>query len=262
MSNVTHGQATEGIKIDPMHQFEVYSKIELPDFLGMNIDFTNSAVWMVVTVVVIAVFLISACFRATLIPNRLQSMGEMSYEFIANMIRDNTGVEGMKYFPLIFTLFMFILFANLLGMLPYAFTVTSHLIVTFALAMMVFLFVTIIGFIRHGIGFLKLFVPSGLPVFLIPLLVLIELISYLTRPISLSVRLFANMLAGHTMLKVFASFVVGILTAGGILSTLSIAPFMMMVGLTGLEFLIAFLQAYVFVILTCIYLNDAIHLNH
>ena len=176
------------------------------------------------------------------------------------MIHENIGTEGMRYFPFIFSLFMFILFCNMLGMLPYSFTVTSHLIVTFALAATVFMLVTLVGFARHGIGFLKLFVPSGIPVVLMPLLVLIELISYLTRPVSLSVRLFGNMMAGHTMLKIFGGFVVGLSSAG--LAPLAIAPFVLMVAFTGLELLIAGLQAYVFTILTCIYLNEAIHMDH
>jgi F-type H+-transporting ATPase subunit a len=187
-------------------------------------------------------------------------MGEMAYSFVANMIKENVGTEGMQFFPFIFSLFMFILFCNMLGMLPYSFTVTSHLIVTFALAAAVFTLVTVVGFARHGLGFLRLFVPSGIPLVLLPLLVVIELISYLTRPISLSVRLFGNMLAGHTMLKIFGGFVIGLSSAGWI--PLAIAPFALMVALTGLELLIAGLQAYVFTILTCIYLNDAIHMHH
>ena len=175
-------------------------------------------------------------------------MAELAYEFVANMVRDNVGSAGQKYFPFVFTLFMFVLFCNMLGMIPYSFTVTSHIIVTFALAAFVFLGVTLIGFIKHGIGFLKFFVPSGVPVVMLPLLVVIEVISYLT--------LFANMMAGHTMLKVFASFVVGLGILGGW------APLAFMVAFTGLEILVAFLQAYVFAILTCIYLNDALHMHH
>ena len=190
-----------------------------------------------------------------MVPGRWQSLAELSYEFVANMLRDNVGTAGQRYFPFIFTLFMFVLFLNLLGMIPYSFTVTSHIIVTFALAIVIFIGVTIIGFATHGIKFLKMFVPSGIPIALMPLLVVIEVISYLTRPISLSVRLFANMMAGHTMLKVFAGFVVGLGAIGGW------APLAFMVAFTGLEVLIAFLQAYVFAILTCIYLNDALHMH-
>jgi F-type H+-transporting ATPase subunit a len=182
-------------------------------------------------------------------------VAELAYEFVANMVRENVGTAGQAYFPFIFTLFMFVLASNMLGMVPYSFTVTSHIIVTFALATVVFLGVTVIGFIKHGAGFLKFFVPSGVPVALLPLLVVIEVISYLTRPVSLSVRLFANMMAGHTMLKVFAGFVIGLGVIGGW------APLAFMVAFTGLELLVAFLQAYVFAILTCIYLNDALHMH-
>jgi F-type H+-transporting ATPase subunit a len=183
-------------------------------------------------------------------------MAELSYEFIAKMLRENVGDGGRRYFPFVFTLFMFILFCNLLGMIPFSFTVTSHIAVTFALAFVVFLGVTVIGFVRHGVHFLKLFVPSGVPVFLLPLMVVIEVLSYLTRPISLSVRLFANMMAGHTMLKVFGGFVVALGILGGW------APLAFIIALTGLEFGIAMLQAYVFTILTCIYLNDAVNMHH
>ena len=191
-----------------------------------------------------------------LVPGRLQSVAELAYEFVANMVRENVGSAGQRYFPFIFTLFMFVLASNMLGMVPYSFTVTSHIVVTFALATVVFLGVTVIGFAKHGAGFLKFFVPSGVPVALLPLLVVIEVISYLTRPVSLSVRLFANMMAGHTMLKVFAGFVIGLGVIGGW------APLAFMVAFTGLELLVAFLQAYVFAILTCIYLNDALHMHH
>jgi F-type H+-transporting ATPase subunit a len=192
----------------------------------------------------------------SLVPGRLQSMAELSYEFVANMVRENTGTEGMKYFPFIFSLFIFILALNMLGMVPYSFTVTSHIIVTFALALLVFLFVLIIGFVKNGVGFLKLFVPSGVPVAMLPLITVLEVFSFLIRPISLSVRLFANMMAGHMMLKVFAAFVVGLGLIGGW------APLVFMVAFTGLEILVAFLQAFVFTVLTCIYLNDALHMHH
>jgi F-type H+-transporting ATPase subunit a len=223
---------------------------------GLDASFTNSALFMVIAVVLIAAFLSFAMRGRSLIPTRLQSMAELSYEFIANMIRENAGREGMKYFPFIFSLFMFILFGNLLGMIPYTFTYTSHIIVTFAMALVVVTGVTIIGFARHGAHFLTLFVPSGVPLALLPLLVVIEVLSYLIRPISLSVRLFANMTAGHTMLKVFAGFVVALGILGGW------APLAFVVALTALEVGIAILQAYVFTILTCIYLNDALHLHH
>ena len=246
--------------LDPMHQFEVHPIIELPSVAGIDTSFTNSSLWMVIAVGLIGSFMLAASSRTALVPGRLQLMGEMAYKFIADMIQENIGTEGLRYFPFIFSLFMFILFCNMLGMLPYSFTVTSHLIVTFALAATVFMLVTLVGFARHGIGFLKLFVPSGIPLVLMPLLVGIELISYLTRPVSLSVRLFGNMMAGHTMLKIFGGFVVGLSSAG--LAPLAIAPFALMVAFTGLELLIAGLQAYVFTILTCIYLNEAIHMDH
>ncbi len=259
------GETKTGLGFDPMHQFEVYNIVALPPvnvpFLGaVDVSFSNASLWMVMAVALASVFMLLASRRTAAVPGRLQLLGEMTYGFIADMVRQNIGTQGMGYFPFIFTLFMFILFCNLLGMVPYSFTVTSHLIVTFAMAAFVFLMVTFIGFVRHGFGFLKLFVPSGIPWVLLPLLVVIELISYLTRPVSLSVRLFGNMMAGHTMLKVFGGFVVGLTGAG--LLPLALAPFALMVAFTGLELLIAILQAYVFTILTCIYLNDAINMNH
>jgi F-type H+-transporting ATPase subunit a len=240
---------------NPMHQFEIKRMIEL-DVFGVDASFTNSALFMVIAACVITLFTMVAMRRSALVPSRLQSVAEISYEFVANMVRDNVGTAGMQYFPFIFTLFMFVLTLNMLGMLPYSFTVTSHIIITFALAAFVFLGVTLLGFIKHGVKFLKLFVPSGVPVVMLPLLVVIEVISYLTRPLSLSVRLFANMMAGHTMLKVFGAFVVALGLLGGW------APLAFMVAFTGLEVLVAFLQAYVFAILTCIYLNDALHMHH
>lgn len=209
---------------------------------------------MVGIVLLLSFFMIGGMSRATLVPGRWQLMVESAYEFVANMINDTAGAEGRKYFPFIFTLFMFILFSNLIGIIPYTFTVTSHIIVTFAFAAIVFLGVTLIGFAKHGTHFLKFFVPSGVPVVMLPLLVVIEVISYLTRPVSLSVRLFANMMAGHTMLKVFGGFVVS-------LGLFGILPLTFIVALTGLEIVVAMLQAYVFAVLTCIYLNDALHMH-
>jgi F-type H+-transporting ATPase subunit a len=243
-----------GVGIDPMHQFEILRYVEL-DFLGVDVSFTNSSLWMVIAVALVTAFTTFSMSGRALVPGRWQSVAEMTYEFVASMVRDNVGTDGMRYFPFVFTTFMFVLFCNMLGMVPYSFTVTSHIIVTFAMAVLIFLGVTIIGFITHGIGFLKFFVPTGIPIVLTPLLVVIEIISYLTRPISLSVRLFANMLAGHTMLKVFAGFVV-------LMGIWGVVPLVFMVALTGLEVLVAFLQAYVFAILTCIYLNDALHMHH
>ncbi len=244
--------------MNPMHQFEVHSIV--PIKLG-NIDasFTNASLWMVIVVATVCLVLLLS--SAKLVPGRLQSIGELAYEFIANMMRDILGDSGRSFFPLVFTLFMFVLAANMWGMvnipvLLHPFTVTSHIIVTFTMAMFVFVLATVVGFYKHGAGYLKLFVPSGVPTVLLPLLVVIETISYFTRPISLSVRLFANMMAGHTMLKVFAGFVVGMGLIGGW------APLALMVAFTGHEILVAFLQAYVFAVLTCIYLNDAINMHH
>jgi F-type H+-transporting ATPase subunit a len=204
-------------------------------------------------------FLFLSTANRGLVPSRMQSLAEMSYEFVANMLRDAAGSHGMKFFPFVFSLFMFVLFANLLGMFPYFFTVTSHVIVTFALALLVIGTVLVYGFLKHGLGFLKLFVPSGVPALLVPLIVIIEVVSFLSRPISLSVRLFANMLAGHITLKVFAGFIVSMSSMGALGIAGSILPLFMTVALTGLEFLVAFLQAYVFAVLTCMYLNDALH---
>jgi F-type H+-transporting ATPase subunit a len=245
---------SEGVGIDPMHQFEIKRIIPL-EIGGIDASFTNASLWMMLAAGSIILFLSVAVSGRAVVPGRLQSVAEMSYEFVANMVRDNVGSDGMRFFPFVFTLFMFVLFCNMMGMIPYSFTVTSHIIVTFALAITIFLGVTLLGFVKHGVHFLKSFVPSGIPVVLTPLLVVIEIISYLTRPVSLSVRLFANMLAGHTMLKVFAGFVV-------MMGVWGIAPFAFMIALTGLEVLVAFLQAYVFAILTCIYLNDALHMHH
>ena len=248
-----HGGGATGLP-DPMHQFEIKRLVPFEIF-GFDASFTNSALFMVIAALLITAFTLLAMRKGALVPGRLQSVAEMSYEFVANMVRDNVGTAGMKYFPFIFTLFMFVLVLNMLGMIPYTFTVTSHIIVTFALAAFIFIGVTFIGFWKHGIGFLKFFVPSGVPFVMLPLLVVIEVISYLTRPVSLSVRLFANMMAGHTMLKVFGSFVVALGLLGGW------AALAFMVAFTGLEILVAFLQAYVFAILTCIYLNDALHMH-
>jgi F-type H+-transporting ATPase subunit a len=248
-------------KVDPIHQFHINKLVDL-HVGGFDVSFTNSALFMVVTLVVASAFLYVATSSRALIPSRLQSVAEMSYEFVANMLRDAAGKQGMKFFPLVFSLFMFILVANLLGMFPYFYTVTSQIIVTFFLAMVVILTVVIYGFYKHGLHFLKLFVPSGVPGILLPLVVAIEIISFLSRPISLSVRLFANMLAGHITLKVFSGFVVSLLALGTVGIAGAVLPLGMAVALTGLEFLVAFLQAYVFAVLTCMYLNDAVHPGH
>jgi F-type H+-transporting ATPase subunit a len=238
-----------------MAQFEIKRIIPF-ELFGIDASFTNASLLMVIAVVLIAGFLILAMGPRSLVPGRIQSLAELSYEYIANMVRENLGEEGMKYFPWVFTIFMFILTLNLLGMIPHSYTVTSHIIVTFALAAMVWVTVTVIGFVRHGAGYLRLFVPEGVPWWLLPIIVPIELISYFIRPISHSVRLFANMMAGHTMLKVFAGFVIGLGLIGGW------APLVFLVGFTGLELVVAFLQALIFTVLTCIYLNDALNMHH
>ena len=246
--------ADGGIHIDPMHQFEIVPLIPI-EVAGLNLSFTNSSAWMLAVTLLAYLFLAVAMRRGALVPGRMQSLAEISYEFVRNMVQQNAGKGSMPFFPFIYTLFLFVLCANMFGMLPYAFTVTSHIAVTFALAIFIFLGATVIGFLKHGVGFCRFFVPHGVPMFLLPLLVVIEIISYLTRPISLSVRLFANMMAGHAMLKVFAGFVAAMGFLGGWL------PLGFMVAFTGLEIMIAFLQAYVFAILTCIYLHDALHMH-
>jgi len=238
---------------DPIHQFEIKELIPLEIF-ETNISYTNSSLFMSLAIIFVTLLLLLSIKNKSLIPSRFQSISEIFYEFIANMVSDNIGDKGRKFFPLIFTLFTFLLFGNMLGMLPYSFTFTSHIIVTFVLAMFVFLLVTLLGIFIHGFKFFGLFVPKGVPMIMLPLMIPIEIISYLSRPISLSVRLFANMMAGHTMLKIFAGFIVP-------LGIFGIAPLMVDVALTALEVLIAFLQAYVFTILTCLYLNEAINLH-
>jgi len=249
-------------KVDPIHQFGITKIMDFGEIGGVSFAFTNSALFMVITVAVIALFLILSTNGRGLVPSRMQSLAEMSYEFIANMLRESAGTEAMKFFPLVFSLFMFILVSNLIGMVPYFFTINSHIIVTFFMAMLVITTVIIYGFMRNGIKFLKLFWPSDIPMFVMPLIVPIEIISFLSRPISLSVRLFANMLAGHIALKVFASFILMLGGFGVIGYAGAILPFAMTVALTALEVLVSFLQAYVFAILTCMYLNDAIHPSH
>jgi F-type H+-transporting ATPase subunit a len=246
---------------DPIHQFQI-SKLLPLEIGGYDLSFTNSSLFMVATVAAATGFLVWATSNRSLVPSRAQSVAEMSYEFVANTLRDAAGTSGMKFFPLVFSLFMFVLVANLFGMFPYFFTVTSHIIVTFALSMLVIGLVLVYGFYKHGLKFLGLFVPDGVPGVLMPLVVAIEVISFLSRPISLSVRLFANMLAGHITLKVFAGFVTSLSALGAVGIGGAILPLAMTVALTGLEFLVAFLQAYVFAVLTCMYLNDALHPTH
>jgi F-type H+-transporting ATPase subunit a len=248
--------------MDPIHQFQIKNLITFGKIGGVEIALTNSALFMLITLGAITLLMIGATGSRALVPGRMQSIAELSYEFIANTLRSSAGSEGMKFFPLVFTLFMFILAANLIGLIPYTFTVTSHIIITASLALLVFATVLVYGFAKHGLHFFKLFVPSGVPIYILPLVTFIEVLSFLSRPISHSVRLFANMLAGHITLKVFAGFVV-MLGSLGFLGWLgAILPLALTVALTALELLVAFLQAYVFAILTCIYLNDAIHPGH
>jgi len=245
---------------DPIHQFELHAIVPIKVF-GWDVSFTNSSLFMLVSVVLVTAFFMLSMRSRALVPGRMQSVAELTHEFVAGMLRESTGSAGMKYFPFVFTLFMFIFTCNMLGIIPGFFTVTSHIIITAALAGLVFLTVLIVGFAKNGIRFLRLFVPQGVPIVILPLVVLIEIVSFLTRPVSHSVRLFANMLAGHITLKVFGGFVVMLLGAGTF-AVLSPLPLLMAIALTALEVLVAFLQAYVFAMLTCMYLNDALHPGH
>jgi len=246
--------------MDPIHQFNIHKIFTIGHIGNQEIAFTNSSAYMLLAVAVIGLLMLAT--SRNLVPGRLQSVAEISYEFVANTIRSTAGAEGMKFFPLIFSLFMFIAVSNMIGIIPYTFTVASHLIITAALALLVFFIVLIYGFWKNGLKFFKLFVPSGIPVFILPLVVFIEVFSFFLRPVSHSVRLFANMLAGHIALKVFASFV-PLLAALGIAGYFgAVLPLGMVIALTALELLVAFLQAYVFTILTVIYIYDAIHPGH
>ena len=241
-------------KHSPLDQFEINPLVNF-EVRGFDLAFTNSSVSMVITVLFITLFLTLTVNPRSIVPSRMQLISELCYNFIAQLLNDTVGDQGKRYFPFVFSIFMFVLIGNMVGMIPYQFTFTSHIIVTFALAAVVFIGVTILGFVNHGIRFFTFFYIPGVPFYMHPLLIPIEVISYLSRPISLSVRLFANMLAGHTLLKVFAGFVVSMPFFTGVL------PLTFIVALTGLEILIAFLQAYVFAILTCLYINDAYHLH-
>ncbi len=246
---------------DPIHQFHIQKIIPI-EIGGVDLSFTNSALFMGLTVVAAAAFLILSTRGRGLVPSRWQSAAEMTYEFVAQTLRDSAGSQGMKFFPLVFTLFMFILVGNLWGMFPYFFTFTSHIVITAALALLVFLTVIVVGFWKHKLGFLMLFVPKGVPAPILPFIVVIEFLSFLSRPLSLSIRLFANMLAGHITLKVFAGFVTALGSLGFAGWLGAVLPLAATVALTALEFLVAALQAYVFAILTSIYLNDALHPSH
>ncbi len=242
---------------DPLEQFQIEPIIPI-SVAHHDLSFTNSSLWMAIAVGCAYLLIMAGTRQHAMVPGRLQSIVEMMYEFVAGILRDATGKEGMRFFPIVFTIFIFILMGNMLGMIPGAFTFTSHIIVTFAMAIAVWVGVTIIGFWYHGAHFLHFFVPSGAPKAMLPLLVPIEILSYCVRPISLSVRLFCNMMAGHTMLKVFAGFIVSL---GAYYLIPGVAPAAITVVLIGFEFAVAFLQAYIFTVLTCIYLNDAIHMH-
>ena len=244
----------------PVEQFTIKTLMHI-ELFGYDVSFSNSALFMMLTVILSVAYLTFAMRNRDMVPGRLQASAEMLYEFVSEMVRSNVGSEGRPYFPFIFTLFIFLLFGNMLGLIPYSYTFTSQIVVTFVLAAFIFVGVTLVALIKHGMHFFSFFVPPGAPKVLIPFLIIIEVISYFVRPVSLSVRLFANMLAGHTMLKVFAGLAVMITGAGGVAVAGSILPFLALIGLTGLEVLVAGLQAYVFTILTCMYLNDALHLH-
>src|SRR6266487_6929379 len=248
--------------MDPIHQFEIKNLLPIARIGGIEIALTNSALFMMIALALILLLMLGATSSRALVPGRLQAGAEMSYEFVVTTLRSIAGPEGMKFFPLVFSLFMFILILNVIGIIPYTFTVTSHIIITVAFALLVFLTVVIYGFWKNGLRFLKRFVPSGIPIYILPLVTFIEALSFLSQPVSHSVRLFANMLAGHITLKVFGGFVT-MLAAFGLLGWLgAILPLGLTVALTALELLVAFLQAYVFAILTCIYLSEAIHAGH
>ena len=245
--------------IDPIHQFNINPLFS--DHISA-VSFTNASLFMVIVSLAVTLLMVVGTSGAAIVPTRIQAAAEMSYEFVASTVRGTMGNAGMKFFPLVFTLFMFVIFSNIIGLIPYTFTVTSQIVVTFAFAALVIGLVLIYGFIKHGTHFLHLFVPSGVPPLLLPFIVMIEVISFLSRPISLSVRLFANMLAGHITLKVFGGFVAMMIGSGALAAVLSPLPLLAIVLLTAFELLVAVLQAYVFAILTCVYLNDAVHPGH
>ncbi len=253
--------ADAGPAINPIEQFELSRHLRV--IVGpYDVSITTSTIFMAF-IAIVALWLMSTTAKGTVgVPGRLQSLGEMAYEFVEGMVKSAAGDEAMKFFPLVFTIFIFVTLANLIGFFPFSFTVTSHIIITAALALTVFLTVTIYGLKKHGLHFFKLFMPEGVPIYILPLVVAIEVFSYFVRPVSHSVRLFANMLAGHITLYVFGSFVVMLLGAGAAVKLLAILPFAMTVGLFALELLVVFLQAYVFAMLTCMYLNDALHPGH
>ena len=246
---------------NPMDQFKIKKIFDMPEIAGHDISFTNASLWMTLSALGIILFF-SLTTKGKLIPGRMQSLGEMSYEFIADMLKETTGPEAMKFFPYVFTLFFFILFANFFGMNPYAFTFTSHLAVTSAMAIFTIVLVVVAGIWKNGFKWFKIFAPSGLPIVLYVILVPIEVISFIARPITLAVRLFANMTAGHVMLKLFATFIAYLIGSGGWKMFAAIGPIVGTIGIVALEFLVAGLQAFVFAILTCVYLNDVYHVDH
>jgi F-type H+-transporting ATPase subunit a len=251
------------MNIDPIHQFNIINLFKIGQFGDHAIYFTNSSAYMLLAVALISLLMVGGMSGAQLVPGRLQSVAEITYEFVASTLRSTAGTEGMKFFPLIFSLFMFICVSNLVGAIPYTFTLSSHIIVTAMLALLVFFTVLIYGFYKNGLKFFKIFVPSGIPIFILPLVVFIEVFSFFLRPVSHSVRLFANMLAGHIALKVFAGFVALLGFSLGTIGWIGgVLPLALTVAIYALEILVAFLQAYVFAILTCIYLNDALHPGH
>lgn len=250
------------LETDPMHQFVVQPVLELPTLFGIDLTITNAALFMIATTVITSFGLILLTGRGAMVPTRAQSIAELLYGFVADMVRSIMGEEGRRFFPYVFTLFTFILVANLIGMFPGTYTITSQLVVTFALALISFTLVLITGFAKNGFGFLKLFAPAGLPPLMYILIIPIEVISFLSRPFSLAIRLFANMMAGHTLLKLFGGFVLSLSSLGAVGIAAAVLPLAVATAVTALELMIAFLQAYVFAVLTCIYLNDALHPTH
>jgi len=246
---------------NPIDQFKIKEIFDGPHIGPLDLSFTNSSLWMVISAIAIVIFF-GLTARGKLIPGRLQSIGEMSHEFIADMLKDTTGPEAVKFFPYIFTIFFFILFANLIGMNPYAFTTTSHIAVTAALAIFTILLVIVAGIWKNGLKWFKIFAPSGLPLPMYLIIIPIEIISFLSRPITLAVRLFANMTAGHVMLKLFAIFIAYLMGQGALTGIAAIVPILGTTAIVALEFLVAALQAFVFAILTCVYLNDVYHVDH
>src|SRR6266702_3498655 len=248
--------------MDPIHQFEIKNLFPIARIGGIEIAFTNSALFMLIGLLLILLLMLGATSSRALVPGRMQAVAEMSYEFVATTLRSTAGTEGMKFFPLVFSLFMFVLTVNVIGLIPYTFAVTAQIVVTVSLALLVFFTVIVYGFWKHGLHFFRLFVPSGIPIYILPLVTFIEVLSFLSRPVSHSVRLLANMLAGHITLKVFGGFVVMLGSLGFVGWLGAVLPLGLTVALTALELLVAVLQAYVFAILTCIYLSEAIHAGH